>query len=328
MSADAVTHSELRSAIHTRASMRRHGTRGLIAVGLWLTGAAPMRALPSGDDAPPPAVVSARSLIPYISGSRIVFPSGLDVRAPAARWIPSFSRQTKLACSACHYGFPQLTPFGRMFKLNGYTLSAVNTITARDSSRETLYLSSLGPLSAMFVTGFTHTTTRQTDADASPLQNNTLSFPQQLSLFLAGAISQHVGAFAQLTYAAPDGSIGIDNVDIRFANHATLASKELIYGLTLNNNPTVQDPWNTVPAWGFPFIASGEAPSPGAATLIDGGLGQQVLGVGAYGLWNKLVYAEFSAYRSAQQGASNPPSAASANVTHNIIPYWHILIRP
>ena len=27
---------------------------------------------------------------------------------------------------------------------------------------------------------------------------------------------------------------------------------ELILGVTLNNNPTVQDVWNTTPAWGFP----------------------------------------------------------------------------
>ncbi|MFI5245032.1 MAG: hypothetical protein ACHQQR_07385, partial [Gemmatimonadales bacterium] len=51
----------------------------------------------------------------------------------AAR-IPSFSRQTKLACSMCHTGFPQLTPFGRLFKLNGYTLTGLPMITAQKDS--------------------------------------------------------------------------------------------------------------------------------------------------------------------------------------------------
>ena len=36
----------------------------------------------------------------------------------------------QLACSVCHYGFPQLTPFGRLFKLNGYTLTGLTTIDA------------------------------------------------------------------------------------------------------------------------------------------------------------------------------------------------------
>ena len=69
---------------------------------------------------------------------------------------------------------------------------------------------------------------------------------------------------------------------------------DLLYGVTLHNNPTMQDVWNTVPAWGFPFIGSSAAPTPSAGALVDGALGQQVVGLGAYGLWNKLVYAELT----------------------------------
>ncbi len=32
--------------------------------------------------------------------------------------------------------------------------------------------------------------------------------------------------------------------------------KSLIYGIDVNNNPTVQDLWNSTPAFGFPFAAS------------------------------------------------------------------------
>ncbi|MDA8093485.1 MAG: hypothetical protein M0T84_06145, partial [Betaproteobacteria bacterium] len=35
--------------------------------------------------------------------------------APAAA-VPSYARQTGLACEACHTVFPELTPFGRRFK--------------------------------------------------------------------------------------------------------------------------------------------------------------------------------------------------------------------
>ena len=37
-----------------------------------------------------------------------------------AQAIPSFAAQTGMPCSACHIGFPQLTPFGRAFKMDGY----------------------------------------------------------------------------------------------------------------------------------------------------------------------------------------------------------------
>src|SRR5512137_2451603 len=38
--------------------------------------------------------------------------------------IPAFNRQTGQNCVACHAGgqFPELTPYGRMFKLTGYTI--------------------------------------------------------------------------------------------------------------------------------------------------------------------------------------------------------------
>ena len=47
----------------------------------------------------------------------------------SAMGVPSFARQTGLACSQCHvYAFgPALTPFGRQFKLNGYTMRGEDT---------------------------------------------------------------------------------------------------------------------------------------------------------------------------------------------------------
>jgi cytochrome c peroxidase len=41
-----------------------------------------------------------------------------------ARAIPLFNRQTGQNCVACHAGgqFPELTPYGRLFKMTGYTL--------------------------------------------------------------------------------------------------------------------------------------------------------------------------------------------------------------
>jgi hypothetical protein len=233
--------------------------------------------------------------------------------------IPAFSRQTGLACSQCHYQFPQLTPFGRMFKLNGYTLTGLTPITQPgDTVRGgSLNLLPIPPVAVMAVVSGTHT------AKALPgTQNNTLAMPQEFSLFLAGEITPRIGAFTQLTYSGADGSVGIDMVDIRYANHATVANKDLLYGFTLHNTPTAQDVWNTVPAWSYPFMASEASPSPIAATLIDGGLEQQVVGFGAYSLFNQAFYAELTAYRSAPQGVSVPLDSSAENTTKGVIPYW------
>lgn len=253
--------------------------------------------------------------------SRVVMPMRLE-RALAMRGIPSFSRQTGMACSACHYQFPQLTPFGRLFKLNGYTLTGLTPITARDSTRETLRLSPIPLLAAMVQTSLTHTRT------APPgTQNDATAFPQQLSLFLGGELAPKLGTFTQFTYSGADGSFGIDNAELRFASRTTFASHELIYGLTLNNNPTMEDLWNTTPAWGFPFASSEAAPGPSAATLIDGGLGQQVVGLGAYGMWNKLVYVDVAAYRAAPQGVAQPFDSTTTGANRGVIPYWRVALQ-
>jgi len=243
--------------------------------------------------------------------------------ALATLYVPSFTRQTGLACSACHYQFPQLTPFGRLFKLNGYTLTSLPTIgQPGDTARESLKLSTIPPVAAMLVTGVTQT------AKAQPAtQNGTASFPQQLSVFLAGQITSHIGIFTQLTYAAADAAIGIDNVDLRWARHASVADRDMLFGVTLHNNPTVQDVWNTAPAWSFPFMSSDVAPSPAASTLIDGALGQQVAGLGAYSLYDNTLYTEFTAYRSAPQGSKEPLDATATNTTKGVIPYWRLALQ-
>jgi hypothetical protein len=237
--------------------------------------------------------------------------------------IPSFARQTGMSCSSCHTVFPQLTAFGREFKLNGYTLSGSSTIEAtNDKEHNVLKILSSSPLSAMFQTSVTHTEKKLPES-----QNMNVEFPQQLSLFYSGLISKHIGTFIQLTYSGQDGTIGMDNADIRYSNTATLGSKRLIYGVTLNNNPTVQDVWNSIPAWRFPYATSGVAPTPIVSPLIEGALAQQVAGMGAYGYFNNLIYLEGSLYRSAQQGVPAPPGPNSTAIIQGVAPYWRLTLQ-
>ena len=235
--------------------------------------------------------------------------------------IPAFSRQTGLACSMCHYQFPALTPFGRMFKLNGYTMTGLATIVAQadSTSDPNLKLVSIPPMAAMFVGSITGT------SKAVPgTQNNTVQMPDQASLFVGGAITPNVGIFSQFTYTAADGSFGMDNLDLRYATHHTLASRDLLLGLTLNNNPTVQDVWNTVPAWSAPYMSSGTAPGPMASTLIDGNLSQAVVGLGAYSMYDNHLYSELTLYRSSPQGAAMPLDSTAENTTRGVAPYWRL----
>jgi hypothetical protein len=232
--------------------------------------------------------------------------------------IPSFSRQTGLACNVCHTAFPMLTAFGRQFKLNAYTLTGLQTIGGAEASPN-LKINLIPPVSTMLQTSVTDL--------AKPMpgtQNGNVEFPQELSVFFGEAISPRLGTFIQITYDAAEGAVGMDNIDLRWANHGKWASKPVLYGFTLNNSPAVQDVWNTTPVWGFPFGSSGVAPSPSAAPVINEGLAQSVAGLGAYALWNDHLYGEFSVYRAAPQGGAHPPDSTSEFTTKGVAPYWRL----
>jgi hypothetical protein len=237
--------------------------------------------------------------------------------------VPSFSRQTNMACNSCHSVYPQLNDFGRQFKLNGYTLTGTKTIKAESGKgRSVLDILDIPPLSAMMQVSLNHLNTK-----IPATQNNNVEFPQQMSFFLSGKISPHLGDFLQITYDDQGAAFGMDNTDIRFASQTTVDSRNLIYGISLNNNPTVQDVWNSTPAWGFPYASSGVAPAPAAATLIEGGLAQAVAGLGAYGFYDNLIYGEFSVYRSAPQGIAQPPDSTASGIVTGVSPYWRLVLQ-
>src|ERR1019366_930709 len=74
--------------------------------------------------------------------------------------------------------------------------------------------------------------------------------------------------------------------------------QSVIYGAYANNNPTLQDPWNSTPAWGYPFSGSGLAPTPGVGTLIEGRLSPPVVGAGVYTMLADTLYLDVGAYHT------------------------------
>jgi hypothetical protein len=202
------------------------------------------------------------------------------------------------------------------------------------TKQQLLSLSSLPPISAMIQISETWLNSPLPDGTggAGHSQTSTVGFPQQLSLFYAGKVAPHVGAMVQLTYASDAGTIGIDNTDVRFANSMVLPqATSLIYGISLNNNPTLSDLWNSTPAWGFPYANSDAVVSPLAGTQIDGALAQDVAGLTAYVMWNESLYGEVGAYRSAKQGVLNPITGGAgpldgtvSNVIDGAAPYARV----
>ena len=211
-----------------------------------------------------------------------------------AHALPAYARQTGQNCVACHAGgqFPELTPYGRMFKLTGYTIGARGI-----------------PISVMGIASVSKTTTPTSDPSFAKEGN---AIFQTGSIFLAGKITENIGTFIQTTYNNYDsqgasgqwqGKWGSDNVDVRFADRIIDQKSDLIYGLSLNNNPSVADPWNSAPAWIQYVPTKFGVTAPDASPMV-GQLGAQIAGLSAYTLWNKTLYAEVSGYQTANRAWS------------------------
>ena len=242
-----------------------------------------------------------------------------------AQAIPAFNRQTGQNCVACHAGgqFPELTPYGRLFKLTGYTIGERAL-----------------PISAMAVLSYSKVANTSKSADpAGDFQKDGSAILATASLLIGGKLSDNIGGFAQITYdpyATQDadgryhGHSNADNIDIRYADRFIDAERDLIVGLSANDNPSVSDPWNTAAAW-MQYVP---VPSASGSRFIDGnspypgfGAGSNIAGVTAYAFLNRTWYAEAGAYGTSK-GLFSFMSAGIADATttklRGLNPYWRL----
>ena len=260
-----------------------------------------------------------------ITAAMAVTGLGMLLAPAVALAVPSFARQTGMACEACHTVFPELTPFGRRFKLNGYTIDNLPQVSGISANREqTLALNQLPPLSFMFQASYSSTKTALPDTQlpGELAKNGQVLFPQQAQPFLCRPDRAEPGRVRPDDLRRNRGAVrlGQHRHPLRHVSRTTTCC----WGISVNNNPTVQDPWNTTPAWQSPFDQrSATAPGPGAGTMIDGGLADAgVAGASVYFYINNSVYAELGGYHSAPAVAQI--DSTSTSVVKGLAPYWRI----
>jgi hypothetical protein len=228
--------------------------------------------------------------------------------------LPLYARQTGQPCATCHTAFLELTPAGRRFKLGGYTLGG------GDASF---------PFAFMNQPAFTRTEGSQPGGAAPHFGPNDNFADQQVSVFSGGRIADGLGAFAQVTFDSASRRFGWDNTDLRYAHSSNVAGHDLLWGVTVNNNPSVQDVWNTTPAWNFPYISSTLAPQPAASTFLEGAFAQRVLGAGGYGFLDDSIYLELSGYRTLSKDTQLLLGVGTTGNTpiDGVAPYWRAAVE-
>jgi len=226
----------------------------------------------------------------------------IGLSAPAQA-IPVFARQTGHNCQACHISYPELTPYGREFKLNGYTFGEAQPFPVA--------LALMGEIDHLNQgkDASTGAATCTGSGGAGNTGNCNHLELVQYSIFYGGRLSENFGMFGQMSGGQfPITNTGTfapaaDNTEFRYVYRYTpdgALVPEAVIGLNMNNNPTMQDVWNAVPAWRFPwfpYLPAGYGAL--AAPYIDGNGGHNKVGIGVYAWVHKTWYAELNLYHSA-----------------------------
>ncbi|WP_420134547.1 cytochrome C [Rhodopseudomonas sp.] len=328
--------------------------------------------------------------------------AALLATTPAAEALPLFARQTGQPCGNCHTDVLGLTPFGRRFKLGGYTLGGGpfrktlfpippsgkvfatvgdldSVLVPGNASKDAVaelrsYADTVGPgeqgrsqpkggaqqaieksfaavqpqadeergwfppVAAMVIAGYTRTQAPDSNwtSGVNHWNANDNVGLAQASLFAGGAMSDNVGVFAQLTYGFPaiadaTGRWSWDNVDIRYAGTGQIGDTDVLFGITAHNNPTVQDVWNTAPAWTHPYFTTQLGfTGPTTTTVIDGQYGQRVGGLGGYLFINDQLYLEATGYKTLGVAAATRLGAdplGSLGQIAGVAPYGRIALE-
>ncbi len=190
--------------------------------------------------------------------------------------IPSFARQTGLACASCHTVFPHLTPFGRYFKLHGYTITSAKLIKALKVYLENdtttvkhvaLEISHIPMVSVRLASRWNDQAGGNDLVPAGPVTagqgfisspagyggKDALNLLSGSSVYIAGEITPNLGTFLEFGGVNDNGGgFGLGMLDVALVSpNMTVLGKNFVYGIRAEDIMGAGDPSNTIGNWGL-----------------------------------------------------------------------------
>src|SRR6476620_8202866 len=120
--------------------------------------------------------------------------------------VPAFARKYQTSCQTCHIVFPKLKAFGEAFRLRGYRLPGETEEQVKEKPvslgapaykrlwPEAIWPGELPgsvPLAVNIKFAYANTSTLNDDGTVTSVKND-LQFPQELNVFGAGTLGDHV----------------------------------------------------------------------------------------------------------------------------------------
>lgn len=149
----------------------------------------------------------------------------LFVMARPAEAIPAFARKYQTSCQTCHIVFPKLNSFGEAFRLRGYRMPGETEDMVKEPpvslgapAYKRLWpnavwpsdIPGFAPLAVNIQFADVNTSEVEEDGSVSTLRND-LQFPQELAVFGAGTMGEHLSFFSELVFEQePGGSVAVE----------------------------------------------------------------------------------------------------------------------
>jgi len=162
----------------------------------------------------------------------------------AAYAVPAFARKYQTSCQTCHIVFPKLNAFGEAFRLRGYRMPGETEAMVKQAgvslgapAYKKLFphsvwpgeISSNVPLAVNVKLADVSTSSVNPDGSVTSIKND-LQFPQEVNLFCAGTLGDHVSYLAEVTFGEnPDGSISTELEHARFQFDSPFGPEDLFH---------------------------------------------------------------------------------------------------
>jgi len=134
---------------------------------------------------------------------------------PSVEAIPAFARKYATSCQTCHSVFPKLNAFGEAFRFQGYRMPKETEEMVKDQptslgapAYKKLWpnavwpgeISSHAPLAVVLKFANVNTSNLNSDGTTSTIRND-FRFPEELNLFAAGTLGDHLSVYSEVTFA-------------------------------------------------------------------------------------------------------------------------------
>ena len=228
--------------------------------------------------------------------------------ASTAHAVPAFARKYQTSCQTCHIVFPKLNAFGEAFRLRGYRMPGETEemvkqppVSLGSPAYKKLWpqaiwpgeISSSVPLAVNIKLADVNTSAVNEDGTVTTVTND-LQFPQEVNVFGAGTLGDHVSYLAEVTFGEnPDGSVGVDLEHAHMGFDSPFGPEDLFHFRIGKFAPNVvdgfQEMWiatdagiDTLFAYNPIGINGGTGPGEGSPTPIS--IPAIVRGIEGYGI--------------------------------------------